>query len=225
MNISPLLQYVTFSAGFHNAQTTKWLFPACDRNADLHNYGESFICKSWENFPVIVKYHQILLLLVRKRVSLLFYTGFGLTRIWTENFYSELPIHPPPQNEMIPDLAWHKIWTKKFSRDHPPSQNEITPDLAWLQTEIFFFGPPPTHWPTQNEITLDLAWYKFGMKNCSQDHPPILPRWDNTIFGLIQIQTEKCFLRPSIQNEITLYLAWYKFKLKNCSLDHPSKRG
>ena len=43
MNISPLLQYVTFPAGFHDAQVTKWLFPTCDRNADLHNYGELFI--------------------------------------------------------------------------------------------------------------------------------------------------------------------------------------
>ena len=32
-----ITQYVTFPAGFRNAQAMKWLFPACDRNADLHN--------------------------------------------------------------------------------------------------------------------------------------------------------------------------------------------
>ena len=45
-----LLQYVTFPAGFHNAQATKWLFPACDRNADLHNYREPFI---WTLYPML----------------------------------------------------------------------------------------------------------------------------------------------------------------------------
>ena len=56
MNISPLLQYVTFPAGFHNAQAMKWLFPACDRNADLHNYAEPFIyiyAKGF-NVPVLI---------------------------------------------------------------------------------------------------------------------------------------------------------------------------
>ena len=32
---SPLLQYVTFSAVFHNIQEMKTCFPACDRKPDL----------------------------------------------------------------------------------------------------------------------------------------------------------------------------------------------
>ena len=32
---SPLLQYVTFSAVFHNVQEMKTCFPACDRKPDL----------------------------------------------------------------------------------------------------------------------------------------------------------------------------------------------
>ena len=36
--------FSNFPAAFHNAQATKWHFPACERNMDLHNYGEPFIC-------------------------------------------------------------------------------------------------------------------------------------------------------------------------------------
>ena len=101
-----------------------------------------------------------------------------------------------------PDLAWRECKLKTFSGDHLPTQNEITSDLAWCKFTLnfFFLDHPPAQTP-------DLDWCKFelfffsGPPSVPTPTHPKCPKWDNTRFGLIQIETENCFSGlPTHQN-------------------------
>ena len=63
-------------------------------------------------------------------------------------------------------------------------------DCLWPLTDSHPALLPPT-----NEITPDLAWYKYGLNFFSRK-PPTHPKWNNTRFSFVQIQTKYFFSEP-----------------------------
>ena len=117
---------------------------------------------------------------------------------WATLIFFLTPDPNPPQapqtgtieNEITPDLAWHKIGPKFFSWGHSPNcpptkpttQSEITSDLVWCK-----FRPKHCSWDwkiRQHQIWIDtnLDWKIFLGTSHPTAHPPTHPKWKDQIW-------------------------------------------